>query len=137
MFRFLLISICWIGLSGCLKDARCPDMKFERLTQTDKIVITDNMSRELRSINDRAKIEEITDFALSHSSGWKVPWTGTPVAMVQANFYVGEKLVGDLGVGGDFLTAHGCGYFQSRSVSKKDRKTIMSLLEVEGLYVGN
>ena len=136
MSRLLILIICTLSLGGCLENSRCPDMKLERLFQTNRIVITDNMNREIRTINDEATIGKITSFALSHSSGWETPWAGTPVALLRANFYIGEKFIGDLGVGSNFLTAQGCGFFQSRDVSAKDREIIMELLAVKDPYVG-
>ena len=111
-------------------------MKLERLMQTDRIVITDNMNREMRTIKDEATIGKFTSFALSHRSGWETPWAGTPVALVRANFYIGGKFIGDLGVGSNFLTAQGCGGFQSSDISAKDREIIMRLLDVKDPYAG-
>lgn len=135
MSRSFAFTICALGLSGCLGGTPCPDMQFQRLTPTDRIVIIDNRNREIRTIQDQTKIGEITRFALSHASGWETPWAGTPVASVRANFYVGEKFIGDLGVGRNFLTAQGCSFFQSRKVSAKDREVILRLLAVKDPYV--
>ena len=130
---FLLVASL-LCLSGCLENAACPDMKFERLMKTDRIVITDNMNKEIKTITDKSNIGDITNFALSHSAGWETPWAGTPVAKLRANFYIGEKFIGDFGVGSNFITAQGCGYFQSRTISEIDRKVIMSLLAVKDPY---
>lgn len=112
-------------------------MKFDRFRKTDLIVVTDNMNRDLRTINNRATIVEVARFTLSHKSDWKTPWAGTPIALIRANFYVGGKFIGDLGVGSNFRTAQGCDDFRSRSVSAKDRETIMNLLAVKDPYTGN
>jgi hypothetical protein len=121
-------------LSGFL-DSECVDMQFERLSKTDNIVITDNLNKKLRSINDEATINEIVNFALSHKTKWATPVAGTPVALLRANFYSNGKFIGDLGVGSNFLTAQGCGYFQSREVTSKDREMIMGLFSVKDPYV--
>ncbi|HET7832801.1 MAG TPA: hypothetical protein VFK88_07545 [Gallionella sp.] len=109
-------------------------MKWERLAQTDRIVISDSLGREKRTIQDKATIEKITAFALSYRSGWETPWGGTPVALVRADFYVGSKFLGDLSVGSNFLTAQGCGYFQSLKVSAQEREAVMSLFAVKDPY---
>ncbi len=134
MNRSIFLALCGLILSGCLTNRPCLDMRWERLAQTDRIVISDS-SREKRTIQDKATIEKITAFALSHRSGWETPWAGTPVALVRADFYVGSKFLGDLGVGSNFLTAQGCGYFQSRNVSAQDREIIMSLFAVKDPYL--
>ena len=104
--------------------------------ESDRIVVSDNLNRPMRTIEDQSVIAEITKFAISHNAEWETPWGGTPVAPVRANFYVGEKFIGDLGVGDNFLTAQGCGFFQSRDVSLKDRSILLSLLDVADLYDG-
>jgi hypothetical protein len=129
----LPVILVIILLSGCL-DNECVDMQFERLSETDKIVISNNMNKEIRSINDRATISQIVNFTLSHKTTWATPLAGTPVALLRANFYSNGKFIGDLGVGSNFLTAQGCGYFQSRSVSDNDRKIIMGLFSVDDPY---
>ena len=136
MRRYLVVLISAVGLSACLENKPCPEMNFERLNQTNRIVITDNMNKEIKTITDLSRIGEIKNFALSHSTGWETPWYGAPVALVRANFYVGEKFIGDFGVGKNFLSAQGCGFFQSREVSAKDRETILGLFAVKDPYEG-
>ncbi|MFZ2633918.1 MAG: hypothetical protein WA081_11150 [Desulfosalsimonadaceae bacterium] len=129
----LALILCF-PLTGCLKAPPCLNMQFDHLTRTDRIIITDNMGKEIRVITNRAKIKEITTFALTHHSGWETPWSGTPIALLRANFYCKRFFVGDLGVGDNFLTSQGCGRFQSRSVSEKDREIIMGLFSVDDPY---
>ena len=129
----LALIVCF-PLTGCLKTPPCLNMQFDYLTRTDRIVITDNMGKEIKVIADKSIIKEITTFALTHNSGWETPWSGTPIALIRANFYCKESFVGDLGVGDDFLTSQGCAGFQSRSVSEKDRELIMGLFLVDDPY---
>lgn len=129
-----LLAASFLSLSGCLEDAACPDMKFERLEQTDRIVITDNINKEIKTITDKSKISGITAFAMSHGTDWAIPWAGTPVAKLRANFYVSDKFIGDFGVGSNFIAAQGCSFFQSRNISANDREVIMSLLAVKDPY---
>jgi hypothetical protein len=124
-----------VGLATCQMSQPCQEMRFERLKQTDQIKITDASNTTLRTINDKSEIARFIAFAMTHDTDWGTPLTGTPVAMVRANFYSAGKFIGDLGVGSNFLTAQGCGYFQSRSVTTKDRQIIMELFGVKDPYV--
>jgi hypothetical protein len=109
-------------------------MNFEPIMQTDSIIISDNMGKEIRTITDKTKIREITNFVRSQNTGWVTPWAGVPVALVRANFYSGNKFINDFGVGSNFATFQGCGFWQSRKLSAKDRKMIMSLFAVKDPY---
>ena len=129
-----LALIVFFPLTGCLKTPPCLNMQFDHLLRTDRIVITDNMGKEIKVIEDKSKIKEITTFALSHNSGWETPWSGTPIALLRANFYCKGSFLGDLGVGDDFLTSQGCAGFQSRNVSEKNRELIMGLFSVDDPY---
>lgn len=126
--------ILCFSLSGCIKSPPCLNMQFDHLLKTDRIIITDNLGKSLRVITDTSEIKKITDFTWSHRSGWETPWTGTPIALIRVNFYCKGSFVGDLGVGDDFLTSQGCGRFQSRNVSEKDREIIMGLFSVDDPY---
>src|SRR5439155_7430636 len=108
----------------------CPDMRFARLRPADRVMITSNMNDALRTICDPVSISNLVAFAEAHESGWGTPWFGPPVALVRAHFYSGSRFLGDLGVGTDFLTAQGCGSFQSRRVSASDRTAVMQLFGV-------
>lgn len=108
----------------------CPDMRFARLRPADRVMITSNMNDALRTISDPVSISNLVAFAEAHESGWGTPWFGPPVALVRAHFYSGSRFLGDLGVGTDFLTAQGCGSFQSRRVSASDRTAVMQLFGV-------
>lgn len=43
------------------------------------------------------------------------------------DFFAGNRFLGDLGVGSDFLTAQGCGYVQTRSIDPVGRAEIIGL----------
>jgi len=122
---------------GCLKGESCPNMGFERFLNVNKIVISDNHDNELRTIEDKETILGIASFALDHSSDWEIPWYGTPVALVRANFFIDDKFVGDFGVGNNFLTAQGCRAFLSRQVSPTERSEIMRLFAIFDPYVSS
>ena len=104
------------------------------MSKVNRIVITDNHDNELRAIQDEETIAGITNFALAHSSDWEMPWYGTPVALVRANFFVDDKFLGDFGVGNSFLTAQGCHNFLSRQISPDERLEIMRLFAVLDPY---
>ena len=76
-------------------------------------------------------------FADRHSSGWSYPWYGPPVARLRADFYDGDSFLGDFGVGTSFLSAQGCGYFQSRNINDSDRIELVKLIGVGDPYVAS
>ncbi|MGN6281384.1 hypothetical protein [Frateuria sp.] len=134
MRRRIALALWISSLASCQLSQPCSNMKFERFDGADRIEITDSTSRSLRIISNKHELQEFAAFAKAHDSDWATPVTGTPVAKVRANFYSGERFLGDLGVGSDFLTAQGCGYFQSRTVSQEDRQVIMKLFGVLDPY---
>lgn len=135
MHRVIALTLCIISLAGCQMSQSCQDIRFERLKQTDQIKITNESNATLRIITEKSEIRRFTAFAMTHDADWGTPVTGTPIAMVRANFYAEGKFIGDLGVGSNFLTAQGCGYFQSRGVAAKDWQIIMELFGVKDPYV--
>ena len=109
-------------------------MRFDRFMNADRAVITSNRDEPLRTIADTLAIRQFASFALDHQSHWNVPWYGTPIALLRANFYRGSKFLGDFGLGSNFLEAQGCGDFQSRSLSSADRSKILTLFGVPDPY---
>ena len=130
----LLVAATMTLVIGCTMGTRCPDMQFARLRPADRVVITTNMNETLRTISDPTAVAALVAFAEAHTSGWEVPWYGPRGSLVRANFYAGNRFLGDLGVGGTFLTAQGCGDFQSAPVSSDDRMIVMQLFGVPDPY---
>jgi hypothetical protein len=120
-------------LAACT-DNQCKGMGFERFRSTDSVIVADNYNKPLRTITDTQTLLALSSFAINHKSGWGAPWYGTPVALLQVQFYGGSKFLGDLDVGSDFLVAQGCGDFLARSVSARDRYEVMKLLSVPDPY---
>ena len=106
-------------------------MRFERLRETDRAVITVGTGHPYAEIRSRDTLAALVKFAEEHSSGWGEPWYGAPVAQLYVNFYAGDRFLGDLGVGPNFLSAQGCAFFQSRSVTSSDRKALIALIGVD------
>ncbi|MBA2413281.1 MAG: hypothetical protein H0V63_10715 [Burkholderiaceae bacterium] len=131
----IVFTVAATGLVGCATNSACPSMGFERFARADRIVITDNLNRELRTVTDKPTLDAINEFAMSQRDGFSTPFAGTPVALLRANFYSGAKFLGDFGVGRTFLSAQGCGSFHSRGVAPDDRATIMRLFAVKDPYV--
>jgi hypothetical protein len=111
-------------------------MGFEQFRSVDSVVVADNYNKPLRTIIDTQTLIALSSFAINHRSGWGAPWYGTPVALLQVQFYRGSQFLGDLDVGNDFLVAQGCGDFLARSVSPRDRSEVMNLLSVPDPYAG-
>jgi hypothetical protein len=117
-------------LVACSNSHGCADMNFSRFRAATRIVVTVDSRDVNLQITSAADIAALASFAESHGDGWGVPWAGTPVARLVANFYDRDKFLGDLGIGPSFLTAQGCGYFQSRHVSPADRDRVLKLIGV-------
>ena len=124
-----LLILAAIGIASCSNS--CPNMHFERLREADRAVITVGTGHAYAEIRSPDTLRGLADFAQKHSSGWGEPWYGAPVARLYVNFYVGTRFLGDLGVDTDFLSAQGCGFFQSRGVSTVDRQKLVALIGVE------
>lgn len=123
------------ALAGCSFGKRCPDMAFERLRSADRVRVRVGAqglpdSTE-HTITDAAAIARIVAFAEARPDGWGVPWYGAPVAHADAAFYEGGRFLGDLGAGHGFLTAQGCGWFQSRSATRDEVAELLTLLGAE------
>ncbi len=133
----LAVVIAGLGslLSGCNAGKACEHMGFEKFRAADRIEITDNLSNILRSINERQEIAVLTAFVIDRGRGWATPWAGTPIALVRANFYQRDRFIGDFGYGSTFLTAQGCGYFQSRDMTTQERVAIVNLFGVKDPYL--
>ena len=111
----------------------CPDMQFSRFQTATRVVVSID-SKAVSTIEAPSKIASLASFADAHGAGWSVPWAGPPVARVRAEFYAGDKFLGDFGAGASFLSAQGCGNFQSRSVAEGDRQRFVELLGVRDPY---
>jgi hypothetical protein len=109
-------------------------MQFARLRGANRVVVTTNMNETLRTISDRASIAALVAFAEAHDRDWGAPWYGPAVALVRANFYADDRFLGDLSVGNTFLTAQGCGGFNTRPVSPDDRAAVMVIFAVADPY---
>ncbi|MGH7485637.1 MAG: hypothetical protein ACREMY_08555, partial [bacterium] len=111
----------------------CPDMQFSRFHTATRVVVSVD-SNPVGTIEAPAKIASLASFADAHRAGWSVPGYGPPIARLRAEFYAGGKFLGDLGTGVSFLSAQGCGDFQSRGVAESDRQRFVELLGVGDPY---
>src|SRR5256885_15605136 len=132
--RCLAAASLSLAINACTMGASCPDMQFARLRMADRVLITTNMNETLRTISDPTSIAALVEFAEVHAGGWAVPWYGPQGSLVRANFYAGNRFLGDLGVGSTILTAQGCGDFNSRPVSAADRLIVMRMFGVSDPY---
>jgi hypothetical protein len=109
-------------------------MHFEQLRDADRPVVTVDSHAVDPEIRSPDTLRALTHFAQAHSSGWGYPWYGPPVGRLGIEFYAGSRFLGDLDVGGNFLSAQGCGYFQSRKVNSEDRQRLIALIGVPDPY---
>jgi len=121
-------------LASCSTSNECPYMDFQEFRVADRALITvdsNAIDDEIRSVD---RLRALVDFAEEHNSGWSSPVFGPPIARLSVQFFVGNRFLGDFGVGTDFLAAQGCGYFYSRAVSAADRQKLIALIGVPDPY---
>ena len=124
--------IAAIAAASC--SAPCSNMHFERLRETNRAVITIDSHAVGSEIQSPDALAALVNFAETHSSSWGEPWYGAPVAKLRVEFYAGDRFLGDLGVGTNFISAQGCAFFQSRAVSPSDRRKLLALIGVGDPY---
>ncbi|MCE9636303.1 MAG: hypothetical protein K8T90_11425 [Planctomycetes bacterium] len=128
------VALLGLGAASCglMQAVSGERVAFDALAAADRVVVRGtSMDDERRTITDRASIASLAAFAADHADGWETPWYGPPVALLRADFYVGETYVRHLGVGSNFLTTD---EFLSRSVNDGDRAAVMKLLGVADPY---
>jgi hypothetical protein len=109
-------------------------MQFSRFRAADRVVVTLDSKTIVSTITSAPQIGALADFAEGHGSGWGNRFGGPPVARLSADFYAGDRFLGDLGVDSTFLSAQGCGYFQTRSISGADQRQLIRLLGATDSY---
>jgi hypothetical protein len=129
-----LLILSAIGLASCSTSNNCPNMHFERLREANRAVIRVDSHAVGAEIRSPDTLSALANFAQTHGSGWGYPWFGPPVARLYVEFYAGTRFLGDFGVGTNYLSAQGCEYFQSRSVSPADRQQLIALIGVGDPY---
>jgi hypothetical protein len=123
----VLLLALWVQ-AAC---APCDDIDFRSLNDADRIVVKYMSKTVLTTIHDSQAIARAASFAQSRTRGWADRIAGTPIGTLSVDFYAGEKFVGGFGIGDSFLTAQGCDAFVSRSLSGKDRREIMRILDIQ------
>lgn len=107
------------------------NISFDHLDLTDRLVVTTNTNKSLRQIEDRAVLDKVVAALKNYQADWGVPEAGVPVANLRFNFYQGDKILGNVGVGRTFLTAMYRGSFFSRPFEASGYSTIMQLVGME------
>jgi hypothetical protein len=125
-----LPALTAVAFAGCSTSNSCPDMHFERFREADRAVVTLDSRAIAAEIRSQDTLHALADFAQAHSTGWGYPWYGPPVPRLRVDFFSGTRFLGDFGVDTNFLSAQGCGYFQSRHVSVADRRRLIALIGV-------
>jgi hypothetical protein len=129
-----LPALTAVAIAGCSTSTSCPDMHFERFREADHAVLSVDSHAVGPELTSRNTLRALADFAQAHSTGWSYPWYGPPVARLKVDFFSGTRFLGDFGVGTTFLSAQGCGYFQSRRIDAHDRQTLIALIGVADPY---
>lgn len=113
-----LLTLYAVILASCSTSNDCPNMHFERLHQANRAVVTVDSHPVGAEIRSPDTLAALANFAQAHSSGWGYPWYGPPVERLSVEFFADARFLGDFGVGTNFIAAQGCGYFQSRGISR-------------------
>jgi hypothetical protein len=134
--RLIATALCapLVVAAACSNSSRCADMGFERLRQADRAVVTVDSRSVGTALRSKEALRALEEFAELHGSGWGSPWYGTPVARLRVDFFSGNRFLGDLGVGSNFLAAQGCGYVQSRKLAAADRAELVGLIGAADPY---
>lgn len=119
-----------VGLGG---EPEYVELTFESLNETDRIVVTTNLNRPLKRIEEAETIGKVLEFVKGHRDGWHVPAEGVPVAKVRLNFYHGDRPLGNLGVGRAFLAAHQHGSFFSKKSAETDRSRLLEIIGMQDI----
>ncbi len=125
-----LPALAAVAFAGCSASNSCPDMHFERFREADRAVVTLDSRAIGPEIRSQDTLHALADFAQAHSTGLGVPLVWTPWPRLRVDFFSGTRFLGDFGVDTNFLSAQGCGYFQSRHVSTADRRRLIALIGV-------
>jgi hypothetical protein len=114
-----------------LKKPHSVDLSFSNLEVADRIVVTNNLNRTLKVIDDVETNSAVLAFLNRQTDGWAIPLKGVPVARIRLNFYHGERIMGSIGVERSFLTAQQYGGFYSKTLNEREHP---DLLELIGLF---
>jgi hypothetical protein len=126
----LAVLILLLILASCGSSNSCSDMQFSRLRTADRVVVTLDSRNTLSTITSGPRISALAAFAEAHATGWGARFGGPPIARLNAEFFAADRFLGDFGVDSTFLSAQGCGYFQTRSIGGSDRRQLIALLGV-------
>lgn len=107
------------------------NIPFDHFDPTDRLVVTTNTNKTLKQIEDRATLDKVVAALKNYQADWDVPEAGVPVANLRFNFYQGDKLLGNVGVGRTFLTALYRGGFVSRPFEAGGYSAMMRLVDME------
>jgi hypothetical protein len=106
-------------------------LDFGRFAATDRIEVTSNLNRKQGTLTGAEPIQAVLAALRGLAEGWGVPAGGVPVAGLRLNFYQGDRLLGNVGVGRTFLTALYRGSFWSRPIEAPVYDNLLKLAGLE------
>jgi hypothetical protein len=116
------LILAWLG-SAALGVSSCggphpKHLDFGDLRAADRIEVVAvwDGNRKDAPITDRAKIDRAARFIERYRDGWIDVWSGPRAPWVLLDFSVGDRHVGDFGLGGHYLVAG----FLSRDVDPEE-----------------
>ena len=114
-----------------MKKSQLLELSFNSLEGTDRIVVTTNIDETIKKIDKPEIIGAVLTLIQRYRHGWTVPRGGVPVARIRLNFYQGDKILGNIGVGKGFLTAHQYGSFYSKNSDEGERRNMLEIIGLE------
>jgi hypothetical protein len=103
---------------------------FGDFAAADRLVVTTNTNRTLKTVTEGERIRAVLAVLHERTAGWTVPVDGVPVANLRLNFYQGERILGNVGLGRTFLAVHYRGNFWSQKSGTEVYDQVTSLLDL-------
>jgi hypothetical protein len=107
------------------------ELSFNSLDVADRIVVTTNLNQTITTIGGAETIGNVLAFLNRHGHNWTVPRSGVPVARLRLNFYQGDNILGNIGVGKGFLTAHQHGGFYSKALDVGEYPNLLKMIGMD------
>jgi hypothetical protein len=125
---FLGLLVC-AGVAGYLAATR-GRVDYPPLGTVDRIVVRDNLARDLAILDDPARVRSVVEFLDERRAGWGglSDLAGVPVPYLRADLYRGREFLGSFGVGRGFFECQREGDFRSRSCTRGEAARFLGLV---------
>ena len=124
--------LCFVSvLASCDAMSKCRDLKFEALSEANRMRISTNHDKTLRETTNPEEIQELLRFVSVRTVKWCQPWYGTPIGKVRANLYKDGEYLGAISLGPNFM---GAGMWFIRRISAGERRELLRIFNVPDPY---